>query len=475
MWNLKKFSNNTAIIDLNKEYSYKDLIIYSNLINKKLSKKKNLILLLTENTIGSLLGYISFIIKKDVPILIDSEIKSKKLEKIINSYEPEYVWMPLHKKSRYISAKYRLIFIQLNYSLFKKKIITQNKILNSKLCLLTTTSGSTGSPKFVRQSYNNIKSNSISIIKYLKMNNKSSTITTLPMSYTFGQSIINTHLYSGGKIVLCNYSIFQKDFWNLFFKHKVSFLYGVPYTFEQLDKLRFFDKNHNFINTIAQAGGGISEVLQKKISQYSRNYKKFFYIMYGQSEATTRIAYLHPSISHKKIGSIGKPITRGKIYLSDNNGKMINTINKVGNLIYKGSNVCLGYALDREDLIKGDEWKNKLDTGDLAKKDKDGLFYIVGRKKRYAKIFGISINLADIENDLSNNFLKTNFLLVSNDKKIFIFYDKKAKILKNRILIYIKKNYNLNSSIFELKHIKIIPRLKSGKKNYMSFLTKPRN
>lgn len=473
MWNLKKFSKHVAVVDNYKDYYYKDLIKFCHEIKKKISKKKSLILILSENTIGSLAGYIAFIQLKKVPIVLNRETKSDDLKKIIKYYMPEYIWIPENKKNTYIYDNYIKVFKLLNFYLFKKKIFNKNIRIYPELCILTATSGSTGSPKFVRQSYANIKSNTESIIKYLKINKKSKTITTLPMNYTFGQSIINTHLYMGGKIVLCNTSILHLNFWQLFSKYEINFLYGVPYTFEILEKLKFFNKKNKFLKTIAQAGGKLSESIQKKIFDYCLKYNFFFYTMYGQAEATTRISYLSHSANYKKLGSIGKSISHGKIYLIDNNGKIIDFANKVGNLIYEGPNVCLGYSFNRKDLNKGDEWNGKLNTGDLAIKDKDSYFYIVGRKKRFAKIFGISVNLDDIENKLSKRYPLINFLVVSNDSKIFIYLDNKK--IMTQTLNYLKKTYNLNSLIFKLRYIKNIPRFKSGKKNYMSILKNIKN
>ena len=466
MWKLKKYSKKVAFIDNEKPYYYRDLIYFCNQFKKKLSKQKNLILILSDNTIGALVGYISFIKLKKVPIILDGDTNLNILKKNINNYDPEYVWISKEKKGQFFLNNYQLIMEILNFKLLKKKKIEKENILNSKLCLLASTSGSTGSPKFVRQSYINIKSNIKSIIKYLAIDDHSIAITTLPLSYTFGQSIINTHIFAGGKIILSNSSILQMKFWKLFFKHKISHFYGVPYTFEILSKIKFFEKRDNHLKVIAQAGGKLSEIIQKKLFKYCLKNKKKFYTMYGQAEATSRISYLPFNKSNKKIGSIGKSILNGKLYLIDDQGNLIKSQNKIGNLTYEGPNVCLGYSFNRKDLNKGDVWNGKIITGDLAKKDKDNYFYIVGRKKRYAKINGISISLDEIENALTLKFSTINFLILSDDKKIFVYFDDRKKIIKKQITLFLKKNYNLNIILYELRYIKNIPRLKTGKKNY---------
>ena len=335
--------------------------------------------------------------------------------------------------------------------------------MKNNVGLLVTTSGSTGSVKLVRQTYDNLKSNTSSIINYLKLKKINTTITTLPLSYTFGMSIINTHLKVGSKIVITSNSLFEKNFWILFKKHNVNSLYGVPYTFEILDRLNFFSNNKLNLKLIAQAGGKISENLQKKIGKYSKKYNKKFFIMYGQAEATTRISYLPHKNVIKKVGSIGIPIKGGKITLVNNNNVVKNK-NAVGEIVYEGKNVCAGYALSKLDINKKDKWKGKIFTGDLAKRDKDGYYFIVGRTKRFAKIYGITVSLDEIENLLKSKFGISDFAVISKFNKILIYTS--ILKLKEKILNYLTKNIDLHISSFEIIFLKKIPKLASGKNNY---------
>ena len=474
MWNLAKHSSRVAFVDEKKNYTYSQILFLSNKIKKKLSKKKNLTFILCQNSIGSILAYISSVLNKDVPLFIDSEITKDHLSGLIERYKPKFIWVPNKNKFLPRLKKYKKIFTLLKYQLYKSKKNTNYKI-DKNLCALASTSGSTGNPKYVRQTYKNIKSNIKSIVNYLKINNKSVTITTLPMSYTFGQSIINTHLVMGGKIILNNHSILQKNFWELLRQNKISYLYGIPYTFELLDKLEFFKKKKDFLKCIAQAGGKLSNELQKKILNFSIKNKNKFFIMYGQAEATTRISYVELNRNPDKIGSIGKSIFNGKLYLLNSKNKKVAQIKKNGELIYKGPNVCSGYSKNYEDLNKKDEWKGLIYTGDLAQKDKDNFFYIVGRKKRFAKIYGKNINLDDIENRLSHKFKDLKIMVVSNDTFVFIFHNISKKNYIKKMQFFLKKNFSLNSSIYKFNYLKKIPKLKSGKKNYFEILKKIKN
>ena len=119
--------------------------------------------------------------------------------------------------------------------------------------------------------------------------------------------------------------------------------------------------------------------------------------MYGQTEASPRMSVLNHKDLKKKFNSIGKAINKNYFYIVDKKGEKIRSPYKDGELVYKGKNVCMGYSKTYKDLKKKDENNNILFTGDLARYDKDKFFYIVGRIKRIIKIFGIRINLEDIE------------------------------------------------------------------------------
>ena len=121
MWKLKKYSKKIAFIDNEKPYYYKDLIYFCNQFKKKLSKQKNLVLILSDNTIGALVGYISFIKLKKVPIILDRDTNLNILKKNINNYDPEYVWISKEKKDRFFLNNYQLIMEILNFKLLKKK------------------------------------------------------------------------------------------------------------------------------------------------------------------------------------------------------------------------------------------------------------------------------------------------------------------------------------------------------------------
>ena len=170
---------------------------------------------------------------------MDSNIDKNSFEKLVSIYEPRYLWVP--ESDLYFSKFGKIIYSLENYNLIKIDEYL-NQSLNSKLRLLLTTSGSTGSQKLVRLSDQNLFSNAQSIINYLSLDVNEKPITTLPMHYSFGLSIINSHLISGATILLTKRSLFEKNFWEFFHSSNPTSISGTPYIFDILNKLRFLKK-----------------------------------------------------------------------------------------------------------------------------------------------------------------------------------------------------------------------------------------
>ena len=349
----------------------------------------------------------------------------------------------------------------MNYVLLENEKKFKIKI-NKNLRILVSTSGTTGNPKYVKLTKQNIESNTLSVLKYLKINKKDTTITTLPMNYVYGLSIINTHLQAGAKIVLNEYSVLDNRFWSSLSNNRITNLNGVPYLYEILDKIKFLEKDLSSIKFFTQAGGKMEKIIQKKLIDFCFKNKKKFFFMYGAAEATARMSYL-PWISAKqKIGSIGKVIKGGKFWLEDKNGKRIKQNNKIGELIYSGKNVSPGYAKNYCDLEENND-HNILRTGDFAKRDEDGFYYLLGRSDRFIKIQGNRLNLEDIEAYLSSLGIRSVCKL-NKKKKITIFIEKNVD--EKMLLKRIKDKISIHPINFLIKKIDKFPINKNFKISY---------
>ena len=444
--NLKKFNNKIALISLDeKKYSYKEILETADQIESKIGNR-SLIVMIADNDVAPIMGYISFIRSDNVTILLDKSFKIEYIQKIINKYKPNYLFGPPEYFDQ--SIKTDVVFFLKNYKLFKTNYKKHKKI-NKKNLLLLSTSGTTQNPKFVRLSNSNLYNNTRSIIKYLKIKSDHNTITTMPMGYSYGLSIINTHLSSGSKIILNNKTVFDRSFWKLVDKYKITSFGGVPQLYELLKQLKFEKINLPHLKYLTQAGGK----LEKKILKYFENICKEknikFIIMYGQTEASPRISYLEWKKFTLKFGSIGKVLSGSKFKILDKRGKYIKSTYSVGELIFFGKNVSLGYASDLEDLYKSDINKGKLFTGDLVYKDNDNYLYIVGRKNRISKIFGLRINLDDIEKQLKKKQYEVKCVPDNKYLKILITNDYNHEKMKQTIqnLYGINRNFILISKV----------------------------
>ena len=215
---------------------------------------------------------------------------------------------------------------------------------------------------------------------------------------------------------------------------------------------------------MTQAGGKILPDLQKKFAEYAAREGKHFVVMYGQTEATARMAYLPSHIALKKNGAMGISIPGGKLELIDAYGDEITTPETVGELVYTGDNVTLGYASCGEDLAKGDERFGILKTGDMAKFDADGIFYIVGRKKRFLKIFGNRVNLDVTERLIKTQFADLDCACTGIDDAMKIFITDETKI--KDVQVFVSEKTHLNFSAFHVECIKKIPKTDAGKTLY---------
>ena len=445
--NIEKFKNKIALISSDgKKYSYKKIVEKTKYINSKI-EDGSLILIIASNNVESIIGYISFIRSNNVSILLDKSFKIEYIKKIIKKYKPNYIFSP----KKYLDEReknYKIITLQ-NYILVKTNFQKYKKI-NKQNLLLLSTSGTTQNPKFVRLSNTNLESNTKNIIKYLKINPNHTTITTMPIGYSYGLSIVNTHLASGSKIIINNKTIFDKDFWNKVDKYKVTSFGGVPQFYEQLMKLKFENFNLTNLKYLTQAGGKLDKNLLKYFGNICRKKNVKFIIMYGQTEASPRMSYLKWDKFSAKFGSIGKPLNGSRFKILNKAGKYIKKPFSVGELIYFGKNVSLGYAYSLKDLKKGNEHKGKLFTGDLAYKDNQNYYYIVGRKNRISKIFGVRIDLDDIEKQLKNNSYKVKCVPDNKYLKILIINNYNIDKIKKIIHDF----YNINKNFIFISKVK---------------------
>ena len=256
------------------------------------------------------------------------------------------------------------------------------------------TSGTTGSPKGVTLSHRNLTSNTQSIIEYLGLTYKDSTVSVLPFYYSFGNSVMHTHLAVGGKLVLENSFMYPHKVLEKMVEEKVTGFSGVPSTYALLlSRTKLKDYDLSKVRYMTQAGGAMAPASIKRFLEGIPGVD--FYVMYGQTEGTARLSYLSPESLINKMGSIGKAIPGVTLEIHDVNGKVCPP-GVTGEICARGNNIMLGYWDDPEttgEVLK-DGW---LKTGDLAHYDKDAYLYIVGRSSDMIKTGANRISPKEIE------------------------------------------------------------------------------
>jgi acyl-CoA synthetase (AMP-forming)/AMP-acid ligase II len=264
--------------------------------------------------------------------------------------------------------------------------------LNAELALLLSTSGTTGSPKLVRLSAANLQANAQDVAATLGIRPDDRAITSLPLHYCYGLSVLHSHLLTGASLVLTDSSVLEPGFWDLMRDHRVTSLAGVPYTFELLDRIGFPDLVLPDLRYVTQAGGRLPPERVAAYAALGRRRGWDFVVMYGQTEATARMAVLPPELVESHPQYAGRAMPSGHFRIDPVPGGA----DGVGELVYRGPNVMLGYAEEPADLARG-RTITELRTGDLARMSDDGLVELVGRISSFVKITGLRVDVTQVE------------------------------------------------------------------------------
>lgn len=315
------------------------------------------------------------------------------------------------------------------------------------LALLLTTSGSTGDPKLVRLSRSAVLTNAHQVVQSLGITGDDVAITTLPLFYSYGLSVLHSHLLAGATVVLERTGIMQRDFWTAVDQHRVTSLAFVPYQYEMLNRLRFDPVKLPSVRTITQAGGRLRAELITDFAQRMAAAGGRMFVMYGQTEAAPRMAALPPDRIGDKLGSVGRAMPGGAFAVED------------GEVVYRGPNVMMGYAESAADLARGDDMGGVLRTGDLGRLDDEGFLFLTGRIKRMGKVFGVRINLDDVERNFP-------VAAVAGDDKLHVFAEgvsaAEARELRTKIAEWLGTHF----TGVHVRTIEALPLLPNGKTDY---------
>lgn len=443
-----------AIDDTGHEITYSELCVSAK-ENLELPKRV-VVFILCENTIGALNTYIMCIENNIIPLMLSSNLNEEFLEGLIKHYEPYAIFLPSNKSS--ITKYKKIIFNKYDYTCVRTDYQQYN--VNEQLELLMTTSGSTGSPKLVRYKKGNLYVNAKNVAKAFRWKKSERPLCDLEMNYTMGLNVINSHLVIGATLLLTTHNIMSSDYWDFLKIRQATNFTGVPFSYELLMRLGFENMDIPYLRTLAEGGGKLSDDMFRRLSSYAQKTGKKFIATFGTTETSARMSLLPPEKALEKCGSIGKAIPEGELFLIDEDGKKINGENIEGELGFRGPNVTMGYAENIEDLQKGDVFKGVFHTGDIAYKDKDGFYYIKGRKARFLKLLGHRVELDEIERLVKDEYT-VDCACIGTDEKLIIFIT--DAIFSEKIINYISKMTGIYRNMFEVKDVKLIPRNGNGK------------
>lgn len=390
----------------------------------------------TRNDVTSVAAYLGALESGCAIALLPANLPPEFQSRLIDAYQPEWVIDGIGEPLRTDTA---------------------GGPVHPALAVLLSTSGSTGSPKFVRLTLDNVRSNACSIAEALRLTPASRAIGSLPLHYSYGLSVLNSHLIRGASVVLTDAGLLSPVFWNLVREQQCDSFAGVPYSYQVLDRLGLDRLHVPSIRTLTQAGGKLNPELIVRFHEAIARRGGHFFTMYGQTEAAPRIATLPPEYLPRKAGSVGFAIPGGAIRIEQ------------GEVVYSGPNVMMGYAECRADLSAGDVLGGTLRTGDLGHIDDEGLLYITGRLKREAKLFGLRVNLDEIESMVR---VHGPAAIVAGADCVSIYCEFEEKLFP-ACRDELASKLRIHAHAFDFHRIDRIPTKASGKVDYSALEARP--
>ncbi|MET9736191.1 AMP-binding protein [Streptomyces sp. NPDC006458] len=448
---LAAHGDRTAVITADGQVSYAELAARVDVTARRLGRERRLVLLVGANTVDALVVHLAALTAGH-PVLLVPGDHPEAVKSLIDAYDPDVVAHPEGGQ----------------WLLDERRAVSAHE-LHPDLALLLSTSGSTGSPKLVRLSHENLQANAESIAQYLDIRDTDRAATTLPLHYCYGLSVVHSHLLRGAGLILTDLSVADSCFWDLFRAGRGTTFAGVPYTFDLLDRVGFATMELPHLRYVTQAGGRLAPGRVRRYAELGRAAGWELFVMYGQTEATARMAYLPPHLAETRPEAAGIAIPGGSFRIRpldrpDGNTGVL-TSEDTGELVYSGPNVMLGYAHTPEDLALG-RTVRELHTGDIARRTPEGLYEIVGRLSRFVKILGLRIDPGQVEEMLARHGITA--LCTGDDETLCVAavgaHDSEAR----RISRLVAHDCGLPTRAVRVRVRADLPRLPTGKPDYQA-------
>lgn len=431
---LREYGDSPALVSGSETVSYGELHQRVEELADRLGTTRRLVLLQAANDVDTVVGYLACLVGGH-PVLL---AEAGRADSVLAAYDPDVVLGS--------DAVERV-------GLLERRSGSRHA-LHPDLAALLSTSGSTGSPKLVRLSHTCVSSNAEAIAACLGVRPTDVAATTLPLHYCYGLSVLTSHLAAGAAVLLTDLSVLDPCFWKLVRSHGVTTFPGVPHTFALLDRIGFESLDAPSLRYLTCAGGRLDPGTVRRYAALGRRKGFDLFVMYGATEATARMACLPPDLALTHPASIGVPIPGGSLSLSRPSE---------GELVYRGDNVMLGYAETPADLARGRD-VTELRTGDLARQHPDGTFEIVGRLSRFAKVFGLRIDLGRVEEALLRAGV-AGYAADAGDR-VVVAVDRSAAPVEASLVCDVLERLGVPSAAVDVVEVDAVPRLASGKPDY---------
>jgi len=424
--------------------------------------QKSLLFLFARNDLASVVAYLAALAQGHAVALLDAELNPVLRRQLIERYRPDLVWLAGGAELAEAAELPGAGEEQTGWGDGRCWKFESHCSLHPELGVLLSTSGTTGSPKLVRLSRSAVAANAASIGQALGLSAADRAVASLPIFYAYGLSVLNSHLLAGASLLLTRAGPVERGFWDTLRRQECSSFAGVPYTYQMLQRLGFENFDVPSLRVMTQAGGRLEPRLVEHFQRHMAARGGRFFVMYGQTEAVARMAVLPPERLSEKLGSVGRAIPGGELCI-DPSGAPAGLPAGVGEVVYRGPNVMLGYAETAADLARGDEQRGELRTGDLGYLDADGFLFITGRSKRMGKLFGLRVSLDEVE-DLVRE--RGPAAVVQHGERLLVFCAFGDAGALDALRGELASRLRVHRSGFELRRIDALPTLPSGKIDY---------
>ncbi|WP_207619689.1 AMP-binding protein [Nocardioides sp. IC4_145] len=437
---LARFGDRPALVEGTRVLSYAALAARVDEVGRTLGRTRRLVLVAAGNDLGTVVAHLGALAVGHVVLLTADRDES--VAELVAAYDPDVVVRGGRVEERREGSAHDL---------------------HPDLALLLSTSGTTGSPRLVRLGAEGVQANAEAIAEYLSVRDSDVAVTTLPLHYCYGLSVLHSHLVRGARIVLTSLSVVDACFWDLVREQRVTSLSGVPHTFELLDRVGFGAEALPSLRYLTQAGGRMAPERVCRYAELGQRQGFDLFVMYGQTEATARMAYLPPDLASEHPSAVGVAVPGGRLRIDAPDPST-----GVGELVYAGPNVMLGYATSPADLARPREVA-ELRTGDLARLDDAGLVEVVGRAARFAKVYGLRVDLDRVDHLLADDGLVAS--CASDDERLVVAVQPSARSgrpgqdrrLEARVGARARAITSLPPSAVRVVVVPELPRLATGK------------